>query len=209
MTPLLKSCTLSKGCGFTPYESHAESSVRLGSSSVFHHIDTVCLPIKPHIMATRKIEPATTSLPPPTQAPILPSPTLQSIAPASTTNKPIEASWKNFYTPDFTAVHQPLDSENNEFLIFGNLDVSPPTENTSKALAAFLGRWEGVEIGPYGDTGTQLVLLVSQITPQDGIAYLWAGTDLQYPFFIKEIQFQSDSRRLPYHRMAGRPDRSS
>jgi len=141
-------------------------------------------------MTTRNIEPATTSRPPPTQAPILPSPTFQSIAPALTTENPTEASWKDFYTPDFAAVHQPMDSENNEFLIFGNLDVSPPTENTSEALAAFLGRWEGVEIGPYGDTGTQLVMLVSQITPQDGIAYLWAGTDLQYPFFIKEIQFR-------------------
>jgi hypothetical protein len=115
---------------------------------------------------------------------------MQSIAPALTTDNPLEASWKNFYTPDFTAVHQPLDSENNEFLIFGNLDVSPPTKNTSETLAAFLGRWEGVEIGPYGETGTQLVLLVNQITPQDGTAYLWAGTDLQYPFYIKEIHFK-------------------
>ena len=115
---------------------------------------------------------------------------MQSIAPALTTDNPLEASWKNFYTPDFTAIHQPLESGNNEFLIFGNLDVSLPAENTSKALAAFLGRWEGVEIGPYGETGIQLVLMVSQITPQDGTAYLWAGTDLQYPFFIKEIHFQ-------------------
>ncbi len=66
----------------------------------------------------------------------------------------------------------------------------PPQKTRLDALAAFLGRWEGLEIGPYGETGTQLVLLVSKITPQDGTAYLWAGTDLQYPFFIKEIHFQ-------------------
>ena len=141
-------------------------------------------------MTTRRIEPTTTSLPTQTQAPILPSPTSQSTAPVPTTDNPNEASWKNFYTPDFTTVHQPLDSENNEFLIFGNLEVSAPIESIPEALVAFQGRWEGNEIGPYGETGTQLVLLVSQITPQDGTAYLWAGTDLQYPFFIKEIHFQ-------------------
>ena len=149
------------------------------------------------IMTTRKIEPTKISFPTPTQAPIPPSPTSQSTAPAPTTENPLEAAWKNFYTPDFSAVHQPLDSENNEFLIFGNLDVFPPAENTSEALAAFLGRWEGVEIGAFGETGTQLILLVNQITPQDGTAYLWAGTDLQYPFFIKEIHFQVISGENP------------
>ena len=78
----------------------------------------------------------------------------------------------------------------NEFLIFGNLPISPPSEELPPGLEEFLGRWEGIEFGPYGETGTRAVLLITTITPQDGTAYLWAGTDLQYPFYIKEIHFR-------------------
>lgn len=148
----------------------------------------------PAAMATRKTEPLSPS-PQAAQSPVSPSPGPASPpAPlrttALTTAVSRQGSWRNFYTPDFTAVHKPLDSQDNEFLIFGNLPVMPPPEGLPRELAAFLGRWEGKEIGPYGETGNQAVLLVTQIGIQEGKAYLWAGADLQYPFFTKEIDFR-------------------
>jgi hypothetical protein len=101
-----------------------------------------------------------------------------------------KAFWKDFYTTNFSAVHLPLDNVPNEFLIFGNLPVSSPAKELPPGLENFLGRWEGIEFGPYGETGTRVVLLITDISPQGGTAYLWAGTDLQYPFYVKEIHFR-------------------
>ena len=144
----------------------------------------------PTIMTTRKTEPSPVSSPTPTRPLIPASPTPQSAAVAPTSEHPIEAFWKDFYTPDFSAVHLPLDDIPNEFLIFGNLPISPPAYDLPPGLVSFLGRWEGLEFGSYGETGTRLVLLVTSISPQRGTAYLWAGTDLQYPFYVKEIHFR-------------------
>jgi hypothetical protein len=114
-----------------------------------------------------------------------------------TSVKSIEGYWKDFYIPDFLAVHQPLDNIPNEFRIFGNLPITPQAEDLPRGLDKFLGRWEGIEYGPYGETGTRVVLLISAISSQGGIAYLWAGTDLQYPFYVKEIHFQTISGEIP------------
>ena len=34
------------------------------------------------------------------------------------------------------------------------------------------------------------MLVIQEITPQGGKAFVWAGTNLQFPFWVKEIQFQ-------------------
>lgn len=39
--------------------------------------------------------------------------------------------------------------------------------------------------------------MITNITSQDGTAYLWAGSDLQYPFYIKEIHFHIADLEMP------------
>lgn len=137
-------------------------------------------------MTPRNTKPSPTSSPAPTFTPIPVSPT----SPPPTREKPAKGYWKDFYTPDFSAVHQPLDTVPNEFRIFGNLPITPPEEDLPGGLKKFLGRWEGLEYTIFGETGTRVVLLINGISPTEGTAYLWAGTDLQYPFYVKEIHFR-------------------
>jgi acetyl esterase/lipase len=100
-----------------------------------------------------------------------------------------ETSWKDFIIGDFSAVHAPVDQEGNRQLIFGNLRVDQLEAPPAK-LSAFLGRWEGVENASEGYVPSQAVLFVQQIDEQRGKAYLWAGEQLQYPFYVKEVLFR-------------------
>jgi len=91
---------------------------------------------------------------------------------------------------EFAAVHSPVDGDDNQHLIFGNLRVTPPADELPPELAAFLGRWEGSELAPPDAIATKAVLFVEKIDNQGGKAYLWAGNELQYPFYVKEIRFR-------------------
>jgi len=100
-----------------------------------------------------------------------------------------ESSWKDFKITDFAAVHSPFPGGGEGNLIFGAIPVPAPAENLAPELAAFLGRWEGCDYAPPVAKDYKGVLVVREITPQGGRAYLWAGTNLQYPYWIKEIAF--------------------
>jgi predicted esterase len=83
-----------------------------------------------------------------------------------------------------------VNGDANEHLIFGNIPVSPPAKDLPPELAVFLGRWEGYDYSPPAKKDNKGVLVVQEITPQGGKAFLWAGSILQFPFWVKEIQFR-------------------
>jgi predicted esterase len=101
-----------------------------------------------------------------------------------------ETSMEDFVIEDFDAVHAPVGGDANEYLILGNVPVSPPAADLPPELAAFLGRWEGYSYAPPVKKDWKFVLVIQEITAQGGKAFLWAGTNLQYPGWVKEIRFR-------------------
>jgi dienelactone hydrolase len=130
----------------------------------------------PEGQASRRA-PTSTALPGATNAP-------ETIVPLSDT------FWKDLVIADFSAVHAPVNGSANEHLIFGNIAVSPPKEDLPPELVAFLGRWEGYDLSPPAKKDNKGVLVVQQINPQGGKAFLWAGSMLQYPFWVKDVTFR-------------------
>ncbi len=125
-----------------------------------------------------------TSIPMSTPTPVLPTATfIASAVPA------VEPGWKYFPIPDFSAVHSPINGDANEHLIFGAIPISQPAQNLAPELAAFLGRWEGYDYSPPVKKDNKGVLVIQEITPQGGRAFLWGATTLQFPFWVKEIRF--------------------
>jgi predicted esterase len=87
-------------------------------------------------------------------------------------------------------VHSPVNGDTNEYLIFGNLPITPAAASLPAELAAFLGRWEGYSYGPPVKRDLKIVLFVQEITAQGGKAFVWGDTNLQYPTKVKEVQFR-------------------
>jgi predicted esterase len=101
-----------------------------------------------------------------------------------------ETYLKEFVIKDFDAVHSPVNGDNNEHLIFGNLKVSPPAADLPPGLAAFLGRWEGYSYSPPVKKDRKVVLVIQDINQQEGTLFGWSGTNLQYPDVVGEIHFR-------------------
>lgn len=108
-----------------------------------------------------------------------------------------QASGKDFTITDFDAVHLPVDNGANTYLIFGNIPVSPPAEDLSPDLAIFLGRWEGYDYSLPVKEDYKIVLVIQNISDQGGKAYLWLGTNIQYPSMVQEIDFQVTLGAVP------------
>jgi len=102
----------------------------------------------------------------------------------------IEETGASDFTGDFESLHSPADSTGREYLIFGNLASRPPAADLPSDCAAFLGRWEGYGFGPPVKRDWKYVLVVREISTEGGIAFWWAGTNLQYPAQVKEIDFR-------------------
>ena len=98
---------------------------------------------------------------------------------------------------DFSAVHSPVNGDANEHLIFGAIPISQPAQNLAPELAVFLGRWEGYDYSPPVKKDNKGVLVIQEITPQGGKAFLWASANLQYPYWVKEIQFKVVPGAIP------------
>jgi predicted esterase len=94
------------------------------------------------------------------------------------------------FTPDFEAVHSQVNNDPNTYLIFGNIPVSAPAQGLSPELAAFLGRWEGYDYSPPVKKDFKIVLVIQDISAKGGMAYIWLGTNLQYPGSVQEIRFR-------------------
>jgi predicted esterase len=110
--------------------------------------------------------------------------------PPMTTTVSLEGtSMQDFVIENFAAVHAPAGTDQNEYLIFGNLPISPSSVDLSPKLDAFLGRWEGYSYSPPVKKDWKFVLVVQEITAQGGKAYFWGGTNLQYPTWVKEVRF--------------------
>jgi predicted esterase len=120
------------------------------------------------------------STPEPTSAP----------TPLPTDSPTVETSMEDFVIDDFDAVHAPIGGDENEYVVLGNIPISQPVAALSPELAAFLGRWEGYGYGPPVKKDWKFVLVVQEITPRGGKAFTWAGTSLQYPTLVSEIQFR-------------------
>ena len=88
---------------------------------------------------------------------------------------------EEFKISDFPSVHSPVNEDTNEFLIFGNLPVIPPSADTPGDLAVFLGRWEDYSYAPPVKKDRKLVLHIAKISGQGGVLYGWSGTNLQCP----------------------------
>ncbi len=100
-----------------------------------------------------------------------------------------QTSGKDLDLTDFEALHAPAGDDANTYLVFGNIPAAPPALGLSAQLAPFLGRWEGYDYSPPVQKDYKIVLVVQEITAQEGRAYLWLGTNLQYPSVVQEIQF--------------------
>ena len=147
------------------------------------------------------------------QPPAQPLVTATSIGPAAATSSPIrvlptarsatltamsvETFWKDFSSADFDAIHSPVNGDANEHLIFGAIPIATPAPDLAPELAAFLGRWEGYDYSPPVQQDNKGVLVVQEITPQGGKALLWGANHLQFPFWVKEIQFKVVSGTVP------------
>ena len=108
--------------------------------------------------------------------------------------KGAQTGWCDFTITDFNSVHSPLNDDDTTALIFGNIPIFPPKNQLSPRLSAFLGRWEGYDSGP----PFKLVLVIQTISKDGGTAFLWAGTDLQYPTDVKEIHFEVIQDKVPW-----------
>jgi predicted esterase len=93
-------------------------------------------------------------------------------------------------TLNFEAMHSQVNNDPNTYLIFGKIPISSAVQGLSPDLAAFLGRWEGYDYSPPVKKDYKIVLVIQEISTQRGDAFLWLGTNLQYPSSVQEIQFK-------------------
>ena len=94
------------------------------------------------------------------------------------------------FAPNFETVHSLVNNDPNTYLIFGKIPISQAAQGLSPELAAFLGRWEGYDYSPPVKKDYKIVLVIQDISTQGGKAFLWLGTNLQYPSSIQEIHFR-------------------
>jgi predicted esterase len=107
------------------------------------------------------------------------------------------SGWRDFAIKDFDKVHSPVDGDTNKGLIFGAIPVLKPARDLSPELAAFLGRWEGFDLSPPVRKDTKGVLVVSRINSRGGKAFLYACRNLQFPYAVKEIDFEVVQAAVP------------
>ena len=100
------------------------------------------------------------------------------------------ASMIDAVVTDFDETHSLVNKDTGKHLIFGKISVSEPKENLSPELNAFLGRWEGFSFAPPVSKDWKYVLVIQEISQRRGKAYLWCGTNIQYPDWIKKINFR-------------------
>ncbi len=108
-----------------------------------------------------------------------------------------ETDWKDFMIGDFEAVHSRVNGDANEHLIFGAIEISRPTEGLPAGLAKMLGRWEGYDYSPPVKKDNKGVLVIQQIDERGGKAYLYAASILQYPTWVKQINFRVIPGTIP------------
>lgn len=108
-----------------------------------------------------------------------------------------QTSATEFVINNFASVHTADGEDANKFMIFGNLPIADPAPDLPAELAVFLGRWEGFSYTPPVLKDRKLVLSITEINQQGGIAYGWSGTNLQYPDFVKEIHFRVVNHQPP------------
>lgn len=139
----------------------------------------------------------------PTRIRILPTTAQLPVTPTLTEKSVAETGWKDFIIGDFEAVHSPVNGDANEHLIFGAIPVSAPAENLAPGLARMLGRWEGYDYNPPVKKDNKGVLVIQQIDNRGGKAYLYAASILQYPTWVKQINFRVIPGDIPAIEWAG------
>jgi len=89
---------------------------------------------------------------------------------------------------DFGRVHAVRD-DGNEAVIFGALPIAP-VSGVEPETAAFLGRWEGYGLGPPIKRDWKYVLAITEIATERGTAFVWAGTNLEFPAAVEAVTFR-------------------
>ena len=99
----------------------------------------------------------------------------------------LQDTWTEpFAATDVDAIHGPGERP----AVFGALPIEPADPDVPAATATFLGRWEGYGLAPPIRRDWKYVLAVTSITSRDGIAYLWAATNLQFPQLVERVRFR-------------------
>jgi predicted esterase len=101
-----------------------------------------------------------------------------------------QTSSEPFGIKDFEAYHKPVDGDGNKALLFGNIAVQPPAADLPEELSSLLGRWEGYNFGPPIKKDTKVVMVISEITPTDGTAYAWSGSNFQFMDLASKYHFR-------------------
>ncbi len=122
----------------------------------------------------------------PSAAPASPHGASPSIAPVALQDTAAEL----LTSIDFESVHGPGQGPGESAPIFGALPVAPAGPDVPLATATFLGRWKGYGLAPPIPRDWKYVPAVTSITPRDGIAYLWAATNLQFPQLVERVHFR-------------------
>ncbi len=143
------------------------------------------------------VEKPASALNTPTRTRTSPAVTQAAVTPTPAEKSAAETGWKDFIIGDFEAVHSPVNGDANEHLIFGALPVSAPAEGLAPGLAKMLGRWEGYDYDPPVKKDNKGVLVIQQIDNQGGKAYLYAASILQYPTWVKQINFRVIPGNVP------------
>jgi predicted esterase len=124
-----------------------------------------------------------------------PAPTLTLLPPTSASS-PLptlaleETSAKEFDINAFDAIHAPVKGDDNKYLILGRVPVSKPAADLPPELAVFLGRWEGYGYYPPVNKDRKVVLVIQEISRQEGTLVAWSGANLQYPDRVGVIHFR-------------------
>ncbi len=144
-------------------------------------------PVTP-IATSTLVPPTSTPTPIPTTLPT-PIPTLSLADTAATV--------KELVITNFVAVHSPVNGDVNKYLIFGNLPISTPAPDLPPELAVFLGRWEGYGYMPPVKKDRKFVLVIPEITRQEGKLIGWSGPNLQFPDTVGELHFRVVAGDVP------------
>jgi predicted esterase len=132
----------------------------------------------------------TTATSTPTSRPISPTATQLANTPTLPEKETTETGWKDFIIGDFEAVHSRVNGDANEHLIFGAIPIAAPAEGIEPGLVKMLGRWEGYDYNPPVKKDNKGVLVIQQIDNQGGKAFLYVASILQYPTWVKQINFR-------------------
>ncbi|MBI9098061.1 MAG: prolyl oligopeptidase family serine peptidase [Spirochaetaceae bacterium] len=93
---------------------------------------------------------------------------------------------KDLNTADFDTLHSQVGTDENKYLILGNIPVIPPAENLPDNLAKLSGRWEGYNLDGMVAKDFKITLILSEISDQSVKVIDCFSSNIQFPDGITE-----------------------